>query len=117
MGFSGDFRGYSREAPWRIPYGRDSTEAYASDLFLRERSHLVGGELMSDNDLKHTLETLVDQTSVVEVLRALADVCYEKSEHIRTTWNDQILARLWERSANQIQAFSTKIHFCLGRRK
>jgi hypothetical protein len=72
---------------------------------------------MNNNDLKTTLESLVDQTSVVEVLRALADVCYEKSEHIQAIWQDSVLAKLWERSAIQIQAFSTKIHFVLGRRK
>jgi hypothetical protein len=72
---------------------------------------------MDSTNLKTELETLVDKTSVVDVLRALADVCYAKSEHIRTNWQDDILAKLWERSANQIQAFSTKIHFVLGRRK
>ena len=48
-------------------------------------------------DVTETLEALIDQTSLLDVLVGLELVCGEKAEHIRQNWQDMPLARLWNR--------------------
>lgn len=55
------------------------------------------------------LEPLVDQSSVAEVVEALAEVCWAKSEHIRSNWQDEQLAICWERCGNQLSGMQAKI--------
>jgi hypothetical protein len=43
------------------------------------------------------LEMLVDRIGMAGVLRMLADVCADKAEHVRSTWDDPAMARMWDR--------------------
>jgi hypothetical protein len=54
---------------------------------------------MTTNELQTTLEQLVDHSSLEQVLEALCSVCFIKSEHVSTTWQDRTLAAAWEASA------------------
>jgi hypothetical protein len=48
------------------------------------------------------LEQMIDNASLWDVLNALEQVAYEKSEHLRSNWQDPVTAKLWERAARAI---------------
>lgn len=54
------------------------------------------------------LELLIDKHGLSAVLKTLAEICYEKSEHIRANWSDSGLARDWERAGNAVLVTTTK---------
>lgn len=43
---------------------------------------------MSNKEVQSQLESLVNQTSFVEVLRSLSDVACDKAEHLNNNWQD-----------------------------
>lgn len=51
---------------------------------------------------KTTLEGLVDQYNLDNVVGALAEICFEKAEHVRTNWQDAYGARKWVQAGNQL---------------
>lgn len=55
------------------------------------------------------LEGLVDQTSLTQVCEALAEVCRDKAEHLRTNWQDDATAKAWEHAAKTIETAATRI--------
>lgn len=48
------------------------------------------------------LESVLDQSNLHEMMLHLARICYEKSEHISTNWQDQRLAKAWNSAAKQL---------------
>lgn len=48
------------------------------------------------DDLIKALESLVDQSSIEDVLACLSNVCLLKAEHVRTNWQDENTAKYWE---------------------
>lgn len=52
---------------------------------------IVGGE----TSLLWQLEELVDANGLATVLSTLADICFEKSDHLATEWQDRNGARMW----------------------
>lgn len=48
------------------------------------------------------IETLIDKYSVSGILNAMANVCYAKAEHIRENWQDNDLAKDWEKRGSKI---------------
>lgn len=65
---------------------------------------------MRQSDLENEIEKLVDASSVQSIIEALAVVCYEKAEHIRSSYNDKPLARQWEKNGNLVIKLSSKIY-------
>jgi hypothetical protein len=59
--------------------------------------------------VKSTMEAYIDQTSVAQLLDALADVCRDKAEHVRVNRQDQNTARPWDRAAKLLDSLSSKI--------
>lgn len=49
-----------------------------------------------------TLERILDQSNLHEVVLHLARLCYEKSEHISENWQDETTAKAWESAAKQL---------------
>jgi hypothetical protein len=64
---------------------------------------------MSNNVMQLELEILVDSYGVKAVLEALAQVCREKADHIRTNWQDQATAEVWEQNADRIDVAAMKV--------
>lgn len=60
-------------------------------------------EPMSIEKTKHLLEALVDRMSLSVVLEALAEVCHEKAEHLRSEWQDSLTASWWDDKGNRIE--------------
>ena len=50
-------------------------------------------------DDKLALETMLDRTSLHEMLDAISEICSEKQEHIAANWQDHTLAKAWGRAA------------------
>lgn len=60
-------------------------------------------------DAADALEQLIDQHGLETVLDLLADVCHEKADHLRTTWQDRNAARMWDRDAMRLQKIAHKL--------
>ena len=47
---------------------------------------------------KTMLEQLIDRDGLEPVLRAIEEICHGKAEHVLTNWQDEKLARTWNRA-------------------
>ena len=65
---------------------------------------------MEANYIEVALEGLIDKSSVKTVLEAITDICNAKAGHIRSNWQDEPLARSWEREANTIDRILPQIN-------
>ena len=57
---------------------------------------------MAKSELYAKVEGLIDSAGLGRVITAFAEICYEKAEHIRENWQDNVTARSWERVGNQL---------------
>lgn len=64
---------------------------------------------MTDLEKQNDLEQIVDQLGMQETLRMLAQIAYEKAEHVQTTWRDDGLARLWIRNARKLERYAARV--------
>lgn len=53
-------------------------------------------------DLVQEIEKHVDAHGLLHVLTALELMCHEKADHIRTNWQDNATAKVWERDGQRI---------------
>ncbi len=51
---------------------------------------------------KLLLETLIDSSSLADVLETLAEIADGKAQHIAENWQDRSLAAQWNRAASRI---------------
>lgn len=58
---------------------------------------------------KDTLEQYIDKYGLSETLSHISDVCYSKAEHLRSNWQDENSASVWEKDAKKIMALSVKV--------
>lgn len=56
------------------------------------------------------LERMVDETCLSEVLELLAQICWEKDEHLRSAWQDNRQAREWSRAANMLDVAASRVN-------
>jgi len=56
---------------------------------------------MQDMDA-FALENMIDKLGLDRVLDMISEVCYDKAEHARSTWQDERLARRWEKTARAV---------------
>lgn len=49
------------------------------------------------------LEAMIDANGLEEVIDAVREICNLKSEHVATNWQDQDLARAWEKNAVKLE--------------
>ena len=47
--------------------------------------------------IEHDVERLIDKYGLSTILGSIAQICFEKAEHIRANWQDEPLARAWDR--------------------
>lgn len=59
-------------------------------------------DLKLATEMENYLETMIDKTDLATVLSAFAIVCFQKAEHIRSVWQDKVLANEWERAGHKI---------------
>lgn len=56
------------------------------------------------------LEHMIDSVGLSNVIAALASVCQDKALHIRDSWQDEPLARLWAKQAGLIDRCGAAVH-------
>jgi hypothetical protein len=44
-----------------------------------------------------------------ELIQALAHICREKADHLRTNWQDQQAAKMWDHDASLIDRLPRKL--------
>lgn len=57
----------------------------------------------------NSLESLVDQLTLAAVLEMLERICHKKAENLRTHWQDEHSAKLWEKAARQIEQINIDV--------
>lgn len=62
-----------------------------------------------DKDQLELLELWIDRAGVGGLLCAISGICREKAEHIRSNWQDEGTARVWEYNARRIEAAAAKM--------
>jgi hypothetical protein len=62
----------------------------------------------TENEME-TLETMVDRTSLSDVLYALEQIALAKAEHIAANWQDYGSAALWETDARMVAKTAQKV--------
>ena len=63
----------------------------------------------SGNEKMRELEAMVDATSLAVVLGALFVICREKADHVRANWQDESLAKSWDRAALRLNEVVGKV--------
>ena len=58
---------------------------------------------------EETLEKLIDAYSLEEILDAIANICYEKAQHLRSAWQDPESAKTWEQDGKKIEQVSRRV--------
>jgi hypothetical protein len=48
------------------------------------------------------LESMVDATSLEDVLSGLAEICWGKAEHVMASYQDGELSRAWNRAGRRL---------------
>ncbi len=51
---------------------------------------------------KDILEKLIDAKGLTFVVDTIIDICHEKAQHIRESYSDNSLAKVWEGAASQL---------------
>jgi len=54
------------------------------------------------------MEAAIDLYGLSDVLQSIVEICYLKSEHISTNWQDDNTAKEWEKAARLIDTCSSK---------
>lgn len=58
---------------------------------------------------EQTLEQIIDRSSVYAVLMAITRIIAWKAEHIRSNWQDEQTAKVWERTGKHLEYLALKI--------
>jgi hypothetical protein len=53
--------------------------------------------------LERELERIIDRLGLYEALQAIADIAYDKAEHLASVWQDHAAARQWRIAAGRIE--------------
>tara|TARA_B100000214_G_C23552848_1_gene439234 strand:- start:103 stop:327 length:225 start_codon:yes stop_codon:yes gene_type:complete len=53
---------------------------------------------MEDKD-KEEIEAIIDRVGMLCFIDTVIDICEEKADHIRTNWQAENLAKVWDRKA------------------
>lgn len=65
--------------------------------------------MIRQQDIVEALESLVDRSTLLDVMTALELVCYEKAEHIHANWQDENMAKVWQNAGKSIYKATAKI--------
>ena len=65
-------------------------------------------KLLEKPQIQDHLETLADKHSLCFILNCLAQISFEKSDHVQATWQDRALAKQWEKIAVSLEAIADK---------
>lgn len=55
------------------------------------------------------IEKMIDRHGLASVLEMIAQICYEKGDHLRSNWQDETTAKVWDRDGRKIDTLASKI--------
>lgn len=55
------------------------------------------------------LEALIDKLTLSAILEMLERICHKKAENLRTHWQDEASAKLWDKAARQIEQINVDV--------
>jgi hypothetical protein len=55
------------------------------------------------------LEILLDKLTLSAILEMLERICHKRAENLRTHWQDETSAALWEKAAKQIEQINVDV--------
>ncbi|HEY9801969.1 MAG TPA: hypothetical protein V6D25_16535 [Leptolyngbyaceae cyanobacterium] len=55
------------------------------------------------------LEELIDKLTLAAILEMLERICHKKAENLRTHWQDETSAKMWEKAARQIEQINVDV--------
>ncbi len=64
---------------------------------------------MLHKEYMEVVEGLVDKLSLPTILELLERICHKKAENLRTHWEDETSAKLWEKAARQIEQINVDV--------
>ena len=65
-------------------------------------------KIIEKHQIQDHIESLIDKHSLNYVLNCVAQICFEKADHVRTTWGDKTLANQFEKTAVSIERIADK---------
>jgi hypothetical protein len=60
-------------------------------------------------DIKDELEKQIDRSDLRTVVELLLEICYDKAEHLRANWQDEVSAKTWEKDAKMLDKIAGKL--------
>jgi len=57
---------------------------------------------MCPTNIETELESLIDRHGLTHVVNTLSVICFEKAEHIRSTWGEDIDCEHWEKDSRTL---------------
>lgn len=64
---------------------------------------------MMHKEYMEILESLIDKLTLSTILEMLERICHKKAENLRTHWQDETSAKLWEKAARQIEQINVDV--------
>ena len=52
------------------------------------------------------IEDAIDSRGLRGVLDIISQICYEKADHLRSNWQDEVTAREWDDMGKQVDRFA-----------
>lgn len=65
---------------------------------------------MKVNEAKYQLEEMIDALSTSTVINLLSEIASEKASHIRENWQDESLAKQWDRLASVLDKSYSRVN-------
>lgn len=66
---------------------------------------------------KLLLEQFIDSNSLADVLDSLAEISHGKAQHIQENWQDESLAKVWDKAAERIESVACHTFICAVSRR
>jgi hypothetical protein len=63
---------------------------------------------MTHTEIDEQIESIIDSIGLSDFFSRIASVASEKSDHVRTTWQDDTLAELWSKVGHDLDELSAK---------
>lgn len=63
---------------------------------------------MTENE-KTDLEIMIDQHGLNAVIVAMAAICADKADHIRSSYDDRTLAKQWDKRCTRLAHFAVDL--------
>ena len=65
-------------------------------------------KIIEKDKIQDHIESLIDKHSLNYVLNCVAQICFEKADHVQSTWGDKPLANQFEKTAVSIERIADK---------